>query len=234
MINNNFYLAIISSKRSHNVQKLQQLIQLPCTWFVGEGEGNDYLNAGATSVIESGKLCKSRNIALRTAFLLNFSCVQVSDDLVSINQAVSKDKIKNISLLETIQIVSDRTHKMGLYLGGVAPTKNLFFYNPKKTITTTGFIVADFIYVRPCDLFFDENLHLKEDYDYTLAHITKKGGALRCNDLLLEFKHRTNHGGAVAFRTPQKEQQAIAYLKSKWGSLIKDNPKRENEILINL
>jgi hypothetical protein len=44
--------------------------------------------------------------------------------------------------------------------------------------------------------------------------------------------HRANPGGAVAVRTPEVEQEAIAYLRGKWGDWIKDNPRRPNEILL--
>ena len=75
---------------------------------------------------------------------------------------------------------------------------------------------------------------LKEDYDYTLQHIARFGGVVRSNDLLAEYKHYSNTGGAVDVRNSVNEQLNIAYLKSKWGDAIRDNPRRPNEILLSL
>jgi len=119
-------------------------------------------------------------------------------------------------------------------LVGVAPTANAFYYNPEKPYKTNAFIVGDMILVMPCDLRFDTNMLLKEDYDYTLKHITKYGRVIRADNILAEFAHRTNRGGAVSYRTATLEQVCIAYLKKKWGKKIRDNPRRPNEILMNL
>jgi hypothetical protein len=121
----------------------------------------------------------------------------------------------------------------GLHLAGVAPTSNPYFSDPNKRIVTHKFIVGDLIIVSPeTDLRFDENLKLKEDYDYTLQHLHRYGGAARVDSIMAMFKHRTNPGGAVAFRTAEREQEAISYLKAKWPGEIRDNPRRENEILM--
>lgn len=86
----------------------------------------------------------------------------------------------------------------------------------------------------PCHLWFDTGMTLKEDYDYTLAHLHDFGLVARVNGLLAHFLHRTNPGGAVAARTAELEQENIAYLRKKWGRVIADNPRRPNEILLKL
>ena len=118
-------------------------------------------------------------------------------------------------------------------LGGLPPTSNTLNYKEHKRVQTSHFIVADFIIVKPCELFFDENLTLKEDYDYTLQHIEKYGEVTRVEYILAEFAHKSNSGGAVAVRTPELEQKNIEFLISKWGhGRIMINKKRENEIVL--
>ena len=46
------------------------------------------------------------------------------------------------------------------------------------------------------------------------------------------FKHYTNKGGVVEYRNPETEQKNIRRLKKKWPNFVKDNSKRDNEILI--
>eukprot|EP01047_Picozoa_sp_COSAG01_P014333 COSAG01_NODE_695_length_14201_cov_10.521875_19_plen_66_part_00 len=45
---------------------------------------------------------------------------------------------------------------------------------------------------------------LKEDYDFTAAHIWEYGRVCRVNRLFVKAKHLTNAGGAVADRTGAK------------------------------
>lgn len=86
----------------------------------------------------------------------------------------------------------------------------------------------------PCDLFFDEKLRLKEDYDYTAQHIKKFGGVVRANGILATFAHRKNKGGVVAIRTAEIEQESILRLMQKHPGFFKENPRRANEILMKV
>lgn len=52
--------------------------------------------------------------------------------------------------------------------------------------------------------------------------------------MLFEFQHYSNKGGAVSYRDEQEEQRNIALLKEKWGTAVRDNPKRKNEILLKI
>lgn len=221
------YLSVISSGRPHRVKPMAQLIG-PATWYVSDGEFESYLGNDCQPV-ESGGLCESRNAALGDAFEVGVPCIQLSDDLKRIRFAEGGEGGFKVAVERMrCQLTQSRFFK----LAGVAPTDNDFYYDAKKPVSHLGFIVGDMIMVLPTDLRFDENMYLKEDYDYTLQHVTTYGGVVRCNDLLFSFTHRTNSGGAVEHRTADREQEAIGYLKDKWGSFVRDNPRRENEILL--
>lgn len=232
------FLTVISHARAANVQKMQALVG-PCTWYVGEDEGQDYADADANVVVESGPLCVSRNVALRDAWNAGIPCVELSDDLTKVQLAEWSDAKKKIVAVDTdfktvVERVRAGMEQRGALLGGAAPTSNPFYSNVEKPVHPSAFIVGDFIIVNPCDLLFDEEFTLKEDYDYTLQHIMSHGCVARRDDVLMSFQHRTNAGGAVAVRTAELEQKNIALLKAKWPSFIKDNPKRPNEILLSL
>lgn len=227
------YISIISSKRPERVAAMNQHAPM-ATWFVGKGEKQHYLNAGAANVIESGKLCESRNAALQQAFQMNLPCLQLSDDLKKIKKAHSKTQTEEVKLLNCVKEMASTGQKFGAKLCGVAPTSNPFFYNPEKPFKNKAFIVGDMILVFPSDLRFDENMSLKEDYDFTLSHLRKYGKVLRFDNILAEFMHRSNKGGAVAYRTSDMEKKNIEYLKKKWGNAIRENPRRKDEILLNI
>ncbi len=232
------YLSVISHARTANIAKMEALVG-PATWFVGEGEGPTYSAAGARAVVESGRLCPSRNVALKKAWKHGLPCVELSDDLTRVQLAVWSGEKKKIvavesTFAEAVRRVLEGMERTGAKLGGVAPTANPFYANVEKPIHTSAFIVGDMIVVAPCETLFDEGMTLKEDYDYTLQHIMAHGTIARRDDVMLTFLHRKNAGGAVAARTPALEQSNIAHLKAKWPQFIADNPRRPDEILLKL
>jgi len=222
--------AVISSGRAHNVPLMQKFLPENVAWFVGKGERDYYELEGATRVIESGGLMRARNDAIGSAQEQGAWSVQLSDDLYKLENADSAEPLTVRGAAKTI-VAAAVTH--GSHYAGVAPTSNKFFYNPKRPVSEHLFIVGDFIAISPeTHLRFDEALRLKEDYDYTLQHLREYGRVCRCNFILASFRHRSNKGGAVRYRTTETEQETIAYLKNKWGDLIIDNAKRPNEILM--
>ena len=173
---------------------------------------------------------QSRNFALEHAFKENKICVQLSDDIkkVKLNKNFFKDK--EVKLDEAIDDIINKFKKIdGVCLMGVPPTDNYFFAN--KLVAENKFCIGDMLFVKPNELRFDEQLTLKEDYDYTLQHI-RKNKVLRYQKYLFTFEHYSNKGGAVDVRDDKEEQRNIRILKSKWGEKVRMNTKRKNEILI--
>jgi hypothetical protein len=229
------FLSVVSHARPGNVEKMNSLVG-EATWFVGHSDFDAYADAGAV-VVTSGALCESRNAALELAFHSNALCVELSDDLTRIQVAVqgtNKLVAKDVPFKEAVALVLEGMRQTGAKLGGAAPTSNPFYANVERPVHPSAFIVGDFIAVAPCDLRFDEDMTLKEDYDYTLQHLMKYGTVARRNDVLMTFLHRKNVGGAVEVRTPELEQANIAMLKAKWPQFIADNPRRPDEILLKL
>lgn len=223
------HLAIISSQRAGNVPRLEKAAEgLNPVWYVGDGEGGEYRHMGAERVVEAGSLCRARNRALDDAD--GDMCVEISDDVKRIGWADDKTTVRPITLAATLQHLADALEMTGAHLAGVAPTANPFYSSPR--IHPTGFIVGDLIAVAPrCGLRFDETFTLKEDYDYTAQHLAEHGQVARLDQIMATFEHRTNRGGAVAYRTTAEEQDNIVRLKAKWPEAIRDNPRRPNEIL---
>merc|ERR1719446_1699769 len=97
------------------------------------------------------------------------------------------------------------------------------------------FILGDFFVVDVgSKVNFDENMRLKEDYDFTCAHIKAHGSVMRCNRMTLNVKHYDNGGGACTNRDKkgQEEQRNIAILNKKWPGCFRSNPKRKNEVIM--
>lgn len=226
------HLGIISHLRPGNVRPMQALVG-PATWFVGKGEADVYRQAGAADVVEGGALCRSRNMALASAWSNDYPSMQLSDDLKRVQQITQPSmKVVPIPFAQAAASLLAGMRDARAMLAGAAVTSNKLNFNAKEPVSYGKFILGDFIIVEPCDLFFDENLRLKEDYDYTLQHLKQFERVFRMNDIMPDFVHRSNTGGACAIRTPGTEQEAIAYLKAKHPGCIVDNPKRPNEIFL--
>lgn len=227
------YLTVISKGRPGNVAKMREVVGLPLTWYVPASEVENYISAGADAVVASGGLCESRNAAINDGAAGGSYTVEFSDDLTGLAYAVDKKRTEALEAPDALKMMLGAMRVTGYHLAGVAPTSNPYFSDPEKRIVTHKFIVGDLIIISPdTDLRFDESLKLKEDYDFTLQHLHRYGGVARVDSIMAVFKHRTNPGGAVEFRNAEREQEAIAYLKAKWPGEIRDNPRRENEILM--
>ena len=78
-------------------------------------------------------------------------------------------------------------------------------------VSTNLFVIGDFMVIDPQSKpRFDEKMSLKEDYDFTAAHLKEYGVVARSNRVFCLAKHYVNSGGAVADRTGAREQYHIA------------------------
>jgi hypothetical protein len=228
-----YYLAVMSARRSGNVALLEDMIGHRATWYVTKGEQADYFANGATAVLETGQICESRNAALRDARRHGLPCVQLSDDLRKLQIMDVDGDAQHTTFTFAADLMIDRLQRTPFQLAGVAPTANTYFFSTRRRVQTAHFVVGDFIVIgRNSSLLFDENITFKEDYDFTVQNIHSYGGVVRCNDILATFLHNTNEGGAVRHRTAEAEQRGIAYLNAKWPDAFLPNKKRENEILM--
>lgn len=230
------YTAIVSSGRAGNVPAMNRHtdgLVGPVVWYVGAGEAADYRYCGAAHVVEGGPLCEARNRALDDAQDKGMHCLQLSDDLrrVSVAHGNTRDQVEPITLLDAVGSLAEALFEHDAHLAGAAPTANPYF--SKLRVHRSAFIVGDMVLVRAgCPLRWDEQLPLKEDYDYTCQHLARYGVVARADYLLADFLHRRNKGGAVAYRTSALEQQAIARLQAKWPGVIVPNPRRQDEVLL--
>jgi hypothetical protein len=230
-----YIITCISHNRHENINKFIEKVGTDkIVFFVkDENDKEKYLKNGAKEVIVSGSLMQSRNASLDYCFSMNKICIQLSDDLenIMVNDFTGKRTHEYVLVADVIENIINDFIENEYYFAGFPPTNNPFFALKQKELNK--FIVGDFIIIKPNKLKFDNNLMLKEDYDYTLQHIQEFGSCVRYGGYLNSFKHYSNKGGAVSYRSAQLEQKTIQYLISKWGECIKLNPKRKNEILLN-
>jgi len=206
------------------------------TWYVrDDADEVAYQGEDPGGVVVAGGITAARNRALKDAWSRGLACVQVSDDLEMMGKFTDPTKGKprweycqfHVAVLS----VRGRMAIHHAMLGGAAPTPNPL--NFRRDESTHNFIVGDFIVVEPCEVMFDETFRLKEDYDYTLQHLARYGKVLRADTIAPRFTHRTNAGGAVDYRTKEREREAILKLLRKWGNNVQRHPRKpETEIVL--
>lgn len=231
---NRVLIAVISHKRPHSIHQTKHLLQgaWPVVWIVGKGERKAYRDQGADAVVEGGGLCQSRNLAIQIAKAKHFQyVVEISDDLKNIRHlrggAMSVEQAST-ALIKAMTAT-------GLKFAGAYPVANDGWAEKCQPFSFHNFVVGDFIVIDTTSpVRFDERLRVKEDYDFTMAHIKLHGGSVRANHLLVKAAHRTNTGGACSADRSVKERHAISLLKHKWGAAIRNNPRRALEVVIHI
>jgi hypothetical protein len=204
-------------------------------WVVPDEDRAAYEAAGANVVpgFIPRHLTRQRNIALEHAFAMGRACTMLDDDFKRVRAKVeggARNEARDIDLYAVMRVHDAALDATGLYLVGNSPTDNVGF--ARDGVSTRKFVPCPCITVRPSTPRFDENLRLKEDYDFTLQHWMTYGGAARCDFIAPSFGRYTNEGGAVSYRTAELEQETIAYLMEKWPGMLRLNPRRANEILL--
>lgn len=238
MTDRKFFLAIISTKRPKNVSFMQKICEpFECVWFVNEGEADEYIKAGAHYVNESASnICEARNNALNAAYRRNLPCIQISDDLKNI-KTISLDQKGNratnfITVEQTINALIEQIKINNSYFGGVAINSNPLNYTGKD-ISIDKLIVNDFICMMPSQWKFDERLPLKEDYDMCVQQLLHGNKIIRLNNILCDFPHRQNEGGANTYRNDTTEAEATRKLMVKWPQYIIPHRTRGGQVSLN-
>lgn len=254
-----FHFAVVSARRAstesgqHDIMVIEghfQQVGVKPVWYVDEASLEEYKALGCNAKV-GGKLTPARNMALDDAKKKKLVCVQVSDDISrwwyydcekqhlggedhfkKANQALLGTKKHCVSPLAAAQFIlaKMRSDPDKPHLGGVFPTGNAAMSIGGAEFAKEHFILGDFFVAEPASpCRFDNTMTLKEDYDFTCQHLKTHGSVLRCQRMMIQVKHATNAGGAVAARDSAgvKEKQNIAILQKKWPGVFYINGRRK-------
>jgi hypothetical protein len=111
---------------------------------------------------------------------------------------------------------------LGVKLWGVNLQADPMFYREYTPFSTQSPVLGPFggHILRDNPLRYDENIGLKEDYDFYLQHIQRFHKVLRMNMYHYMAGHIVGEGGCIAHRTMEKEVKQLQYLLKKWGSSV--------------
>merc|ERR1712232_1126346 len=258
-----FHLAVVSARRATSVSGIADIFTVQMqlleagvtpTWYVDEDSLKDYQKLGLKAVV-GGKLTAARNKALRDANKAGKICVQVSDDISAweyrdgkvakkrefnaMNKAWASAKRIIVSPVAAARFILAKMRgaegPRKPKLGGVYMIGSCSRAMVGDMVQRQHFILGDFFVVDVgSTIRFDESMSLKEDYDFSCAHIKKYGSNLRCNRMTLNVKHYSNSGGACSNRDKKgrEERRDIAILNRKWPKVFTPNWKRKGEVIM--
>lgn len=235
---------------SHKRPVVETLQYYPhCKIWVAENELEEYRKHNPDAEIvslgeSSGKnISVIRNHILKAEFESGADVVCMLDDDVKGIYRYDKAKHNNYGyvknkvtdFLDFIERHSIMAKEMGAYLWGVNLNQDARSYNHYRPFNTNNIILGPFsCHLKGGDIFYDENIPLKEDYDLALQHLNKHRKILRLNMYHYVCKQSENKGGCAVYRNYHTEKMNFDLLRKKWGSdIIREDKGSKKEFDYN-
>ena len=198
---------------------------------VKEDEAEEYIKNGNDIIIcpnsAQGNVSRIRNWILDNLFDEETDCLIIVDDdcrFIGRWEEQTNTKFTESELYDFCSKMSLTCNELDFKLWGMNTNPDKGNYKEYHPFSFINFIGCPFHAHLKSDLRYDEDLPLKEDYDFTLQNIKKYGGCLRVNYANYDVKQSEQAGGCSNMRSLKKEKQQFFALQKKWG---KDIIKRD-------
>lgn len=202
---------------SYKRPKVETLEYLPfCKVYVDCDEYEEYKKqnpdwADIVSVPKGiqGNLCRIRNYIIEQELKENDVCLIIDDDLHGLYyfERQEEKKVEEEDFLAFVEKYSIVAKEIGAYFWGVNCNSDPQCYREYTPFSTTSYIGGPFqCFLKGNELFYDEKLPLKEDYDMTLQQLNKYRVVLRVNKYHYKCEQSTNTGGCATYRNIERER----------------------------
>lgn len=200
---------------------------------VKESEADEYINNGNDIIVcpneVQGNISRVRNWIKDNLMGDNDAIIMLDDDNKGIGRWENqKYKLfKNDELYEFCESLTILCKDFNYYSFGLNCIIDKGAYREHTPFSTTKFIGAPFHGIlkgNTCE--YDEEIPLKEDYDWTLQNLKKYKGVLRCNFASYNVKQAEQKGGCANMRNIKEEERQFVLLQKKWGSKIIQKDKK--------
>ncbi len=213
-----------SYKRSQGVITHKILPEL--IYCVHQFESEDYKKLGYNVKIipdkVKGNIARVRNWIKRMGESSGEKFIIIDDDVKKFTYWNNRKQqsLLGENLVEHIESMFSLAESWGIKFFGVNPAIDKGSYREYTPFSLTSYISGSFNAFIDCPLSFDEELPLKEDYDFTLQMLQKYRKVLRFNAYGLLKNDHGNLGGCANYRTLVKEKEQMNLLQKKWGKKI--------------
>lgn len=234
-----YWLGIVSRRRSQNLHMMSDKLG-PATWYVSQDEVDDYDSrrlkhplSDKISVVEQSApgLPQARNDILEDAFSRDLPAVMSDDDLNKCRQVIHSmpNRYRVIHWDDVISLMCRRQEdypkfKLSSFRADAQPLG--FKYIMKNHVK----VIASMYLVHPSEPRFRDAYVQNEDYDFYLQHCREYGGIINNYDLILNYRHWGNAGGAVDERMSNTAEQTAQALNEQfrkdWPFFVKEDNGR--------
>lgn len=236
---------IPSYKRSHDLKGKDYFHM--AKYCVPESQKDDYIKAvGIDRVIilpdsEDGNIVKKRNWILKN---ISRPLIMIDDDVSSIGYFELRTGIKNGEhkrkiidkdlLINFFENSFNMANQFNSKMWGLSQNEDNRIFKEYHPMSLGKIILGPFQAHLDHDLFFDEVVGTKEDYDMSLQQLRKYKILFRWNKYHYICEHGDNKGGIVSYRSMEKEIEYCKRIMWKWGKKIiayKIPPKKMTDLL---
>jgi hypothetical protein len=208
----------------------------PCVKIVvKESEADEYIKNGNDVVIcpdsAQGNLCRVRNWILDNCYDDADCIVLLDDDCRGVGRWMNQNKIifDEKQFIDFVSKSADLCDQFNFKFFGLNCIPDGRAYREYTPFSFVKYIGGPFQgHLKDSKIRYDENLPLKEDYDITLQHVYKHGGALRINYAHYEVKQAEQEGGCATYRNLEREREQFFLLQKKWGKDIIRRDKKSS------
>ncbi len=208
-------------------------------YAVHEFEAQKYIDEGLNVVVLPdslrGNLSRVRNY-IKKNYLKDFGYM-IDDDIEAfkrwdfLNNNFVLKTLSPSEVLELLEYMKMMGEQLEVKLVGMNIIGDKGSYREYTPFSFTNYISASLMGIFKNNLEFDENLPLKEDYDYTLQMLNKYRKTLRFNFCHMVKKDHANVGGCADVRTVKYEKEQMFLFQKKWGgSIVKFDAHDPNDI----
>jgi hypothetical protein len=201
-----------------------------CKAWLAESEFENYAkNNPVENLVKvpdniQGNLCRIRNYIIKKCFENGDDAVViVDDDLNYIGYHENKEKIplKTEEIAQFFEKYSIMAQDLGAKFWGINVSNDKQNYREYSPFSFHSYIGGPVqVFLKGNEVFYDERLFLKEDYDMTIAQCNKYRKVLRVNKFFYMAKQSEQAGGCAVQRNYSVEKEQFDLLQKKWGAEI--------------
>jgi hypothetical protein len=188
--------------------------------------------ADKATIIQCEGYCVSdnRNNILDYAERNNVKRLLMLDDDVSGIDVLNKDQYFRINNEAQLEELFDFADKNNAPIWGTYPLKNAMYQ--KMKVRLRCIFIGTCIGFTDMSLRFDNTIRVKEDYELCLRVINGMRNSIRFDHIAVVASHKSK-GGCEDDWAAGESAKATQELLRRYAGLIRENPRRKGEILMN-
>jgi hypothetical protein len=173
---------------------------------------------------EDGNVARKRNWILRN---IDRPLLMIDDDVSRLTMSEKRNR-RRVEIVKLTQeqaygVIADGfnlAHQLGCVMWGINQNKDPISFQQYKPLTLTQVVLGPFQGHLWHNIFCDERMGTKDDYDFSLQVLHRYKKLLRFNKFAYDCRHGDNTGGIVSARSKEREIKYCRAIMKKWGEKI--------------